>query len=129
MSEVEKERFYGDRNLSRPRDKKDISHSSEGAKEPALRHSFEEKAHQEAIAEVSSWPDWQVKSIQMLFPERKDWKIKGQSSSQVEEANSKRTFEERAHQEAIAEVSSWPDWQVKSMQMLFPERKDWKIKV
>ncbi len=130
MTEVEKERFYNDKNLSNPKSKEkenDISFSSEERRKSDLKRTFEER-HQEAVLEVSSWPDWQVKSMQMIFPERIDWKIKGQPSPQVENSCSNRTFEER-HQEAVSEVSSWPDWQVKSMQMIFPERKDWKIKV
>ena len=66
--------------------------------------------------------------MQMMFPERKNWKVKGQANPQVKKSSQQRTFEE-SHQEAVSEVSSWPDWQVKSMQMMFPERKNWKIKV
>ena len=125
MSEIEKEGFYNGRNLQKQKNKKNTV-SLEEKKTSNFKYTFE-KSHQAAISEVSSWPDWQVKSMKMLFPERKNWKINGQLNSKIEKSNPKLTFE-KSHQAAISEVSSWPDWQVKSMQMLFPERKDWKIK-
>ena len=128
MNEIEKDRFSNDKNLFKIKNTEShVSPSSKERRAIDLKYTFKE-IHQEAISKVSSWPDWQVKSMQMIFPERKDWKISGQPSSQSEKGSQNCTFEE-VHQEAISKVSSWPDWQVKSMQMIFPERKDWKIKV
>ena len=80
MGEIEEKKLDSNKDLSSKNQRNTFS--LEKKNKPSLKSIFE-KNHQAAISEVSSWPDWQVKSMQMLFPERKDWKIKGQPSHQT----------------------------------------------